>query len=522
MGVASRTAPQKPHGGPNKKGAPMAYRIDTISVAKELDSVKLEHLPGLIVDECLTDCAKELSATADMILSGAMTLPHETLAMPKKKFEPRPVIVASTAARVAYTALVNSVSDSLGPKSREEENWQKHESFTARNESNYIVRFDIVSFYEYIDHDVLSQQLLTHTLNPEAVQKLGRVLNSMTKTGRGLPQLLSASDHLSDVYISTLERRLARDGYPTVRYADDFTAACPDWETANVIIERAAEYARDLGLVLSSEKTVIKKRSTIIAEAEAGARFINDYIETAKSALMVEVFLWSRYGEMAKESQTPDDKEAMEATMWSLVHDWYKRVTEVEPEDSFHVEGHYRPLLRKAIGLLRGCEERIPEDILHEIVFKHPLFLDSVCGYVTARAETYPREDPWKAIHKLSAMGRQSPWAKLWLLDTVARTNVRNSWSYLPVLDWVDQQVGDRHEVVRAQAAWAASCHGRLSEGNLTKLYTHASPLSQHALAACMAKQEGIGKGIIQSIKQDGPMNRKAFDWVQNKENSTS
>ncbi|MFD7184967.1 reverse transcriptase domain-containing protein [Streptomyces sp. NPDC059904] len=499
----------------------MAYRIDTISVAKELDSVKLEHLPGLIIDECLTDCTKELSATADMILSGAVALPHETLAMPKKKFEPRPVTVASTAARVAYAALVNSLRDSLGPTSREEENWQKHKSFTARNESNYIVRFDIVSFYEYIDHDVLSQQLLTHTLNPEAVQKLGRVLNSMTKRGRGLPQLLSASDHLSDVYISTLERRLARDGYPTVRYVDDFTAACPDWETANVIIERAAEYARDLGLVLSSEKTVIKKRSTIMIEEEAGARFINDYIETTKSSLMVEVFLWGRYGEMIKGFEAPDDREAMEATMWSLVHDWYKLVTEVELEDSFHVEGHYRPFLRKALGLLRGYGERIPVEILQEIVFKHPLFLDSVCGYVTARARD-PREDPWKTIHKLVDMGRQSPWAKLWLLDTVARTSIRSSWHYLPVMEWVGQQVGDRHEVVRAQAAWAASCHGCLSEGNLTKLYTHASPLSQHALAACMAKQEGIGKGIIQSIKQDGPMNRRAFEWVQNKENSTS
>ncbi|MFH9496216.1 reverse transcriptase domain-containing protein [Streptomyces globisporus] len=503
----------------------MAYRIDTRAVAQNLDAVKFQNLPALIIDQCLTGCANELSAIADMVLSGAVTLPSETLAMPKKKFEPRPVTVTSTAARVAYTALVNSISDSLGPRSRDEDNRQKHESFTARNESNYIVEFDIVSFYEYVDHDILSQQLLSHTLNSEAVQKLRRVLLSVSKGNRGLPQLLSASDHLSDVYIGTLERRLARDGYPTVRFADDFKAACPDWETANVIIERAAEYARELGLVLSSEKTVIKKRATIMSEEESKARFINDYHEETTSTQLVNTFLWSRYDDLIEEAETLRDREAMEPTMWSLVDDWHRLVKSVAPEDSFRVDVLYRPLLSKALGLLEEHDERLSDEVLQEIVFKHPLFLIPVCDYVSARVVTHaPLEDPWQTLHTLVNMGRQSPWAKLWLLDSVARTNIRksNSWHYVPVMNWVDQQVSDRHEVVRAQAAWAASCHERLSESTLMDLYTHASPLSQHALAACMGKQQGFGKGIMQSVKQDGPLNRKAFEWAENGKTSTS
>lgn len=503
----------------------MSSRIDTFSIAKDLDSVKLKRTPTLIIDECLKGCAKEVSATADMILTGEVTLPHETLSMPKKRFEPRPVTVASTAARVAYTALVNSIGDSLGPKSREDGNWLKYSSFTARNESDYFVGFDIASFYEYVDHEILSQQILARTLDSESVRRLEHLLKSLTKGKRGLPQLSPASDHLSDSYISALERRLVRHGYSVVRFADDFTAACPSWESANVIIERAAEYARDLGLVLSSEKTSIKKRATIIANDESAARFINDYFEAAKSELLAQVFLWGDYRETTEEPDEPDTREAMNMTMWSLIHDWYKLVTGAEPEDSFHIEGHYRNFLRNALGWLREHEKRIPEPILQEVVFKHPLFLDSVCGYVAARAETHGLwEDPWETLNNLSAMGRQSPWAKLWLLDTIAQTHTLKeiSRNYSPVMAWVDNQVSDRHEVVRAQAAWAASCHGRLSENNLTKLYTHASPLSQHALAACMANQEGIGKGIVQAIKQDSPMNRKAFEWAQEKGTSKS
>ncbi len=503
----------------------MGTKIDTFSVAKELKTIKLERLPTLITDTCLTDCAKEIAITADMILAGEVTFPYETLAMPKKKFEPRPVSVSTTAARVAYAALVGSIEKDLGPTSRQEGNWEKYKSFAAKNDSGYVVEFDIASFYEYIDRGVLSQQILNHTLNSDATQKLNRVLKSLIGGSRGIPQLLSASDHLSDVYIGTLERRLVRDGFSVARYADDFTAVCPDWETSNTVIERAAEYARDLGLVLSSEKTNIKKRATLLSNAEAEARFINDYFEAAKSELMAKVFLWGDYDLPAEDPGLVDDREAMKATMWSLVHDWHKIATGTEPEDYVHSEGHYRVFLRMALGWLQGNSERLPEEVIQEIVFKHPIFLDAVCKYITFRSDIGAFwEDPWVTLKNLTAMGRQSPWAKLWLLDTISSTHTQkmNSPNYAPVMAWVDKQLYDRHEVVRAQAAWVASCHGRLSESSLTGLYRQASPLSQHALSACMANQGGAGKGITQAIKHDNPMNRRAFEWAENEKSSTN
>lgn len=500
----------------------MGSRIETAGVANRLESVRLERLPPLIIDECLTDCTKELSDTADMILSGRISLPHETLAMPRKRFGPRPVTVSSTAARVAYSALVEGLGKSLGPRSRDDGNWETFKSFAIASEAEYIAKFDIASFYEYIDHQLLTQQVLSHTLNPESIEQLTAVLGSVIGGARGLPQLLTASDHLSDAYISKLERRLVRDGYSVMRFADDFTAACDSWETANVIIERAAEYARDLGLVLSSEKTTINKRATLIAAEQSEAQFINDSFEAARSALS-QLFLWGDYGDEIAEVDEPDEREAMKATMWSLLHGWLGAVTSAAPEDAFRLEGHYRTFIPSALGWLRGHSERLPEKILHEIVFKHPLFLGSVCGYVLSREEDTHGllEDPWETICGLTAMGRQSPWAKLWLLDTVAKTHERGSWDYQPVMEWVDRQLEDRHETVRAQAAWAAACHGRLSEKSLTSLYTRATPISQPALSACMAQQgSSIGKGVVNSVKQDGPTMKKAYEWVENQKDS--
>ncbi|MEU3576350.1 RNA-directed DNA polymerase [Streptomyces globisporus] len=500
----------------------MSSRIDTMAVAKNLDSIQLERLPRLIVDECLVDCPRELAATADMILAGHLSLPHETIAMPKKRSGPRPVTIASTAARVAYSALVQHLGEALGPKSREEGNWEKYKSFAIDSESDYIVRFDIASYYEFIDHHILEQQVLTHTLSPESATNLRNALSSVVGGARGLPQLSTASDHLADLYIGTLERQLTREGYSIVRFVDDFTAACTDWETANVIIERAAEYARGIGLVLSSEKTSISKRATVIAAEESEARFINDSFEAAKIELS-QVFLWGDYGDLISETSQPDDEEAMQAAMWSVLHEWLNAVRVAAPEDSFRLEGHYRTFLPGALGWLRGYNQRVPDEVLHEVVFKHPLFLVSVCGYVLSRNEKFALwEDPWPTIRKLAVMGRQSPWAKLWLLDTVTKTKVRTeiSHDYPPVMEWVDRQLSDRHEVVRAQAAWAAACHGRLTERDLTDLYTRATPVSQPALAACMGKQGTIGKSVVNAVSQDGPMIKKAYEWAKKQQDS--
>lgn len=505
------------------EGYRVNLRIDTDSVARNLESVKLHRLPALIVDECLTDAPQEVARTADMILKGEISLPYEIFAMPKKRFGPRPITFASTAARVAYTALVNSLGDTLGPKSRQKGKWEEYKSFAISSDRDYVVQFDIASYYEYVDHGILFNQILSQTLNPQVVGELRNALSSVAGSSRGLPQLSAASDHLADFYIGMLERRLIRDGFSVMRFVDDFTVPCGDWETANVIIERAAEHARSLGLILSSEKTSITKRTTLISADEAEARFLNESFEAAKA----EIFLslqWEDYEGVTEPEDVSQDGHTNKVAMWSLLNDWMQatRAAATRPEDFFHTEGHYRRFLPKALELLHRHDERVPDDILQEVVFKHPLFLEYVCKYILARMDSgYFGEDPWPIIRKLTEMGRQSPWAKLWLLDTVAQAGERlPQYDAGSVMDWVRLQMSDRHEVVRAQAAWATASHGQLEERGFMEIYTHASPISQSALAACMAKQGNISKSIVTAVQQDGPLIKKAYKWAMERKST--
>ncbi|MFD9692544.1 RNA-directed DNA polymerase [Kitasatospora sp. NPDC059088] len=464
---------------------------------------------------------------ADMVISGRLTLPHETFAMPKKRFGPRPVTMGATAARVAYLALVNHMGESLGPKSRDGDSWEIHKSFALSGEGEYVVKFDIASFYEYVDHEILRRQVLAQTLAPEGVQSLSNILASVVGGARGLPQLSSASDHLADVYIGVLERQLKRDGYLLSRYADDFTIRCADWETANTAIERSAEYARTLGLVLSSEKTTINKHSTLTAADRAEKEFFNRYFEAARIEL-TQLFSWGDYGDVevvegaSDEESTPDQESTIRAALWKLVNDWSAEQKRDDPEDLFQIEGHFRAYLGGALYWLRNYDESIPDKTLQDIVFRHPILLSSVCGYIAEHRPMWVffANDEWESISLLCAMGRQSPWAKLWLLNSIASIQNVDSEKYEPVMAWVEEQLNDRHEIVRAEAAWAAACHGRLTEVPLLRLYMAASPISQAGISAAMGRQGTVGKSTVNSIIGDGPTIKKAHEWGAEKSTS--
>ncbi|MEW1911536.1 RNA-directed DNA polymerase [Kitasatospora sp. NPDC085895] len=473
-------------------------------------------MPELIIDRCFENCQPELATLAELILAGNVTYPYETLAMPRKRFGPRPVTIATTPARIAYQSLVNHLGDALGPRSREGDNWDKHRDFALDSGSDYVVKFDIASFYEYVDHDILRQSVLNQSLDPASTDMLGNVLQSVIGGTRGLPQLSTPSDHLADVYIAPLERRLARDGFTVSRYVDDFTVACADWETANIIIERSAEYARSLGLVLSSEKTKINKRATLVLESHSESEFFHRYFDLARVELS-QVFFWGDYGELISfdETETPDESATMQAAMWQLVNDWHSTLSQTAPEDIFHTEGHFRTYLASAFGWLRGYGERIPDSVMQDAVFRHPLLLVAVCGYIAARAaEDSFAEDPWESLWLLTIMGRQSAWAKIWLLNTISGLPTSSAARYPHVMEWVTAQIEDRHETVRAEATWTAATHKVLSEGQMIKAYMMASPISQGAVAASMGRQGSYAKSAVSAITGDGPLIKKAYEWA--------
>lgn len=123
----------------------------------------------------------------------------------------------------------------------------------------YVVKSDIVAFYQFIDHEILANELLMQTGESEAINALIELLQEVQGKSFGIPQLLDPSDSLSDLYIDIMERSLLRQGLALWRFNDDFRIACKSYPDALRAIEQLDAAARDIGLVIGDLKTTTPK-----------------------------------------------------------------------------------------------------------------------------------------------------------------------------------------------------------------------------------------------------------------------
>jgi len=128
--------------------------------------------------------------------------------------------------------------------------------------TKYVVQSDITAFYEYVDHGVLARELLTKTGDHEAIQALTALLGECQGHDYGLPQLLYASDRLSEVYADIVERNLLRKGWAVWRFNDDFRVAVSNYADALACLEDLAAAAREVGLTLNEVKTTTPRFTT--------------------------------------------------------------------------------------------------------------------------------------------------------------------------------------------------------------------------------------------------------------------
>ncbi len=489
-------------------------QLDLTTAVERQHKRGLDRFPPLIVDRCLEDAGDTLTGYIAATYLAGSPLPSEVLTMPRKQFGLRPIVTTSLAGRVIYGAIVSSLEDALLEPTRASGNWDKHQLFGFDNPSDYAVDLDIASYYEYIEHKILQDELILRSSNVAAPQALSGYLCELFGRSRGLPQMQYASDRLADVYLSILDRKLARQGYRTSRYVDDIRVLTDDWEIANSIIEYTAEAARELGLILSTEKTAIHTVSRLIAQEQENESFFDQYFALARDALKNVIFLATGFYDDSEQIEVePSEKEAVQSAAWKIFNEWWTLFRDKESPSP--------PMTRfvtSKLSALYDYEHRLPDDLLKDLVFFRPTILDQVARYIIARNSVSDGADDVLSIQALVFMKRQSPWAKLWLLH--AAENVM-TWPELdlslatPLDAWIEHQLSDRHELVRAQAAWLRSSAKKLTSGELTRLYVNASPISQAALAACTAKQDNIPTTVSTGKINDSPLNQTAAEWAR-------
>jgi hypothetical protein len=474
----------------------------------------LDRLPALITDRSLANSHRTLTGLAEIALTPTTGISVETITMPKKTFGHRPIVIPDVASRCLYVALVDSIDKQLEADSRSEGNWSIFEKFAEESRSEYIVDIDIAACYEFIDHEILHRELLMRTMDYGKADAIRSFLKRCSFNGRGLPQLSTPSDRLADLYLSVLERQLLRHKLPVFRYADDFRIRVENWEKANEVIEYAAEYARELGLILSSDKTAIKRAEAHRARAKNRDILQKKYFDSAKSQLTLIQLVQRDYDDVEIIEIPPDDEKALKESMRRIIADWKASIAGRKPDMETYKARELRRMLPLAITALQKDDARIEADVFTSLIFREPVRLERVCKYILNRMDSFTEtEENWSLLRKIIEAGRIGPSSRIWLLHVAGRLPRGSSEDCNWVLSWAGEQCSDRHEMVRAEAAWVSSRFGALTDDMTVELLKESTRISEHAIAAALGRQGDLNGSLKKSVINAGPLNREAFDW---------
>lgn len=486
--------------------------------AKQVPKQELDHFPPLLAYRCLAAASDVLADASWAVMHTSRSRATELITMPRHSFGPRPVSLLSPTVRTIYAALVRRLRPGLEEPSRAHGNWAEHHSFGREGTHSYVVDLDFAACYEFIDHRDLADELTMRSMDPTTVASLRDVLDAISPRSRGLPQMLQPSDRLADTYLARIDRHLGRLGYELHRYVDDFRVVADSWNEANQIIEDAADVARELGLTLSSEKTTIRKRETVTESELAAETFLDSYLKQAG----LEGGADGRRDPYDPELEGDEQVDAGVADVYiDVVNDWHERFQ----------SGPGRPELPSGMAAnlvtaLRGSTNasiRLPDDLLSDLVFDDPLRLEAVCRYLEDRSVARRYDgDPedgeyWESLTRLTEMGRQSPWAKVWLLNSAASLlSEADANPSQAVLDWVDDQVNSSLETIRSEAAWVIARQEKLDSDLVKDIYAAATDVTAPAIAAAIGLQGNLPKTIVDAVRYDSPLNEAAYTWAAN------
>jgi hypothetical protein len=147
----------------------------------------------------------------------------------------------------------------------------------------YLSEFDIASFFDTIDHNILCELLANeYKVETDLYGLLSKCLEAWTadsnnksfKSKHGIPQGPLSSPFLADLYLFHLDteiNKLKKLDFKYIRYVDDIRIFAKDSLTAQKLIAALDLISRDLGLIPQGSKILIKE----ITDIEKELKLIN-------------------------------------------------------------------------------------------------------------------------------------------------------------------------------------------------------------------------------------------------------
>ncbi len=147
-----------------------------------------------------------------------------------------------------------------------------------RTERRWLVEADVAAFYDSVDHGLLCTLLEGELqIARQLIELIGACLASWSyhpngrPLMRGLPQGHQASDLLSTVFLSQVDREMCRQGSQDVylRYVDDIRILCWDRNSALRALAGLGQAMSQVGLILNTSKASVRAIDGLEAERDA-------------------------------------------------------------------------------------------------------------------------------------------------------------------------------------------------------------------------------------------------------------
>lgn len=486
-------------------------KLDLQSAAKRVVDRPYLDFPVPQAIRCLSDSTVALANAAAASYQLGRSIAHEIITMPKRGFGARPIVIMEPGAQVLYHAIVDLLSPDLPTPSRSS-SWSTHESaFVTESDDGeeYVVDFDVVACYEYLDHGVMREELVLRTMSHELPQVLFDLFAEISPRGRGIPQAMEPSHLIADAYLEIIERELARRGFEVRRFADDFRCRAKSWIQANDIVDEATEIARNYGLALSGEKTRIRKISTVRKALADESNVLKESANEVDGMLGVIEYVQVGYDEF-EATKIPAPTHEVEVATWGRVLAKF-----VEEETGGRIYGRF---VSSALRELGKQDEYIPGSLLQKIVERDAKKIKGVCQYLN---DYDGPADRTTDLARLIEIEKQSAWSKIWLCDAITAEVLRQGVSpgkasHQKIVDWARGMLTDKHELVRNEAAWLLANLEATKGEELSEVFARATDITRPGVAASFGRVVSGGASstsVANAIKGSSPLARAAFDW---------
>lgn len=210
--------------------------------------------PSVIDPLVLADLPTFAQHIEDRIRGGLHDRTVEVLKAKKSFGSTRPVPILSISERCLFRSIEQAFRSLAPTEVATPLEYDAMQTGPIEAKCAWVVTADVTACFQYIDHDVLRDELVGNVGRADLADSLTDLLGHLLGRRFGVPQGSSSSDLFVDFYLDIAVRSLLRAGHAVWRHVDDFRLGASSVGNVHRAIEGLEGALAPLGLVLNGEK----------------------------------------------------------------------------------------------------------------------------------------------------------------------------------------------------------------------------------------------------------------------------